>query len=130
MRRLDKPPGMRASLRRRTIALVAAYAVALQALLPSFALTAFAGESLPVPSAEICTNAGASGDQLPGKDRTGCGHGIACLMTGCSGIAVALTCIQQFGLRTLPSAVLALHPAESPTIRIGRPHCARAPPHA
>jgi hypothetical protein len=131
LRYIDKPLNMRASLRRQTIALVAAYALALQALLPSLALVAGAGGTQPNVQSEICTDAATFSDRLPGEHRDGCSHGLACLATGCAGMAAMLA---RAGLHSAPdpsrTEVPALHPAEWAAAQIRLPHSARAPPGA
>jgi len=122
---------MRASLRRRTIALVTAYAVALQALLPALALVIDASGDQLSASVEICTNAVDSGGQLPGQPHNGCPHGLACLMAGCSGIAAAFVPEHlQFEPDFAPTAVPALRPVDRIALPTGLAHSARAPPHA
>jgi hypothetical protein len=122
---------MRASLRRQTIALVTAYAVALQALLPAFALMIDASGDQLRASVELCTKAVDSGGQLPGQPHRGCPHGLACLMTACSGIAAALVPEHlQFEPDFVRTAVLALRPVDRIALPAGLPHSARAPPHA
>ncbi len=130
-RDMDKPLNMRASLRRQSIALVAAYALALQALLPSLALVAGLGGVQPNFSAEICANAGASSDRLPDEHRSGCTHGLACLVAGCAGLAAMPSrVLPQSGPDRLRTAMLALRPAERVAVQIRLPHSARAPPSA
>lgn len=122
---------MRTNLRRRTIALAAAYAMALQALLPALALVAGASGDRLLGSAELCITATKSDGGLPRGHHDGCTHGPACLATGCSGIAATLsTALPQFGLGFSEPAVLALHPAERTGVRIGLSHSARAPPQS
>jgi hypothetical protein len=119
---------MRASLRRQTIALVTAYAVALQALLPALALVIDASGDRA--SVELRTNAVDSGGELPGQPHNGCPHGLACLMTGCSGIAAALLPEHlEFGSDFARIAVRALRPVDGIASLAGLPHSARAPPH-
>ena len=121
---------MRASLRRRTIALVTAYAVALQALLPALALVSDASRDRLRPSVELCTNAVDPGGELPSQPHSGCPHGLACLMTGCSGIAAALLPEHlEFGPDFARTAVLVLLPVDMIVSPAGLPHSARAPPH-
>ncbi len=81
---------MRASLRRRLIALVAAYAVALNALLPALALAGPAALEVSAFSI-ICSvtplDSTSNGGNTPVGHGPGCLHGLACLTAGCGGIA-------------------------------------------
>ena len=80
---------MRASLRRRLIALVAAYAVTLNALLPALALAGPAALEASAFSI-ICAaplDSTSRGGGTPVEHGPGCLHGMACLMAGCGGIA-------------------------------------------
>lgn len=121
---------MRANLRRRTIALVTAYAVAIQALLPALALVIGPSGDQLRTSVELCTNADVSGG-LPGHHHNGCAHGLSCLMAGCAGMAAALAPeTVQFRLDFSAAAVLALEPLDSIASPTGLAHSARAPPHA
>jgi hypothetical protein len=121
---------MRASLRRRTIALVTAYAIALQALLPALALVIDASRVQLHASVELCTNAVDSGGELPSLPHSGCPHGLACLMTGCSGVAAALMPQNlQLGPGFARTAIPALRPVDGTAPSVGLPHSARAPPH-
>lgn len=113
--------------RRRTIALVAAYAVALQALLLAF--TPMAPAVLAGPSAVLCSGDATGGSGQPAKHDLPCaalcaamGHGVAGPLP--LGFAVA------FGQ---PRAFMAAIPVEEWTLpRIGRtdPHAPRGPPVA
>jgi hypothetical protein len=130
MRCLGKPFGMRASLRRQTIALVTAYAVALQALLPALTLVVGASGARPSNSVDLCISAVESDRGLPREHKNGCPHGLACLMTGCSGIAAALLPEHlEFGSDFARIAVRALRPVDGIASLAGLPHSARAPPH-
>lgn len=80
---------MRASFRRRLIALAAAYAVALNALLPALALAVPAGPEATAVSI-ICAaplDTASRGGSAPVEHGPGCLHGMACLMAGCGGLA-------------------------------------------
>lgn len=131
MRCLGKPFGMRASFRHQTIALVTAYAVALQALLPALALVIDASGNQLRAAVELCTNAVDSDGELPGQPHSGCPHGLACPMTGCSSIAAALSPEHlEFRPDFARTAVLALRPVDRIALPAGLPHSARAPPRA
>ena len=111
------------------IALVAAYAVALSALLPSLALAAGAGEGEPTAYADVCSSPAVAGEEPSQEHRDSCAHGLACSVTGCTGVAVTLArTISQFGPRAGRTSVPALRPSETAALPITLPHCARAPP--
>lgn len=120
---------MRADLRRRTIALVVAYAVALQALLPSMALAVGAGAD-PLFSTELCASAVPSGSDPADKQGNACAHGIACLVSGCAGMAATLTRgLAPFELATAEHRpAIFLLPVVLPQQRTTLPHFARPPP--
>ena len=126
-----KPSGMWTNLRRRTIALAAAYAMALQALLPALALVAGASGDRLLGFAEVCLTGAKSDSGLPRQHHDGCAHGLACPASGCSGVAATLSSIPlQFGPGFSRPAVLTLHPVERSGSQIGLWHSARAPPQA
>jgi hypothetical protein len=131
MRCLGKPFGMRASLRRQTIALITAYAVALQALLPALALLVSASADQLRLSVEVCANAVDSSGEIPRQHHNGCTHGLVCVTNGCSGMAAALLPEHlQFGPGIARSAVPALRPVDWVASATWLPHGARAPPRA
>lgn len=113
------------------IALVAAYAVALQTLISAFAVMAGANGGQPGFFLEICTNAVNSNGDLPRGHDNGCAHGFACLTAGCSSMAAGLSPEHvQFAPDMSRLAILALHAVERAASPTGVPHSARAPPHA
>ena len=122
---------MRADLRRRTIALVVAYAVALQALLPSMALAVGAGADL-LSSTELCVSTVPSGKAPVDRQGNTCAHAIACLASGCAGMTAALTREHApFEIATaehLPA--IAVPQIALPLPRTTLPHFARPPPFA
>jgi hypothetical protein len=127
---------MRASFRRRFIALVAAYAVALNALLPALALAVPAGPeaaafSLICAAARPDSTSGGGG--APVEHCPGCLHGMACPMVVCGGLA---TLADESGRVSVPvSGAVAVafvarpsHVASARQMFAGR--FARAPPSA
>jgi hypothetical protein len=122
---------MRPGLRRQTIALLTAYAVTLQALLPALTLAIDAVGDRLRANAELCTNTVNSTGEFPRQPDSGCSHGLACAMAGCSGVGAAL--LREYlevGPDVVRTAFLALRSAgwiASPT-RLA--HSARAPPRA
>jgi hypothetical protein len=81
-------------------------------------------------SVELCANAVDPGGELPGQAPSGCPHGLACLMAGCSGIAAALLPGHlEFGSDFARTTVLALRSVDRIALPAGLPHSARAPPH-
>lgn len=109
-------------LRTATIALVAAYAVALQGLLAAFAIPAGAG----FHPAVLCSEASIDRPDAPASHEPSCAT--ACAMLG----AAAAPAPPDVGLaapfvRAAPEPV----PAAQPAIALRRsPHIARAPPSA
>jgi hypothetical protein len=125
---------MRASFRRRLIALVAAYAVALNALLPALAVAMPAGPEATAFSI-ICAAASldstSNGDSAPVGRGPGCLHGMACLMAGCGGIAALGSETRRanaFVLGTIPIVFVARPSHDGSVRRIFDGHFARAPP--
>ena len=121
---------MRAGLHRRVIGLVAAYAVALQALLPSVALAAGVGAGAPF-STELCVSAIPSGNgPAPQQDNT-CAHPLVCLVAGC-GMAAALTRVPTSFEPLVAERVAApgLLLIAVPLPRTTLPRFARPPPQA
>jgi hypothetical protein len=112
------------------IALVAAYAVALQTLMPAFAVMASASGGQSGFFLEICTNAVNSNGELPRGHDNGCTHGFACLTAGSFNMAGLSPEHVQFAPDMSRLAILALHAVERAASPTGVPHSARAPPHA
>lgn len=113
------------------IALVAAYAVALSALLPSLALAAGAGEGEPAAYVDICSSPAVAGEEPSREHRDGCAHGLACSVAGCTGVTATFArTISQFGPQAGRTSVSALRPNEAAALPITLPRSARAPPRA
>ncbi len=125
---------MRASFRRRLIALVAAYAVALNALLPALAVAIPAGPEA-VAFSIICAAAPldttSNGDSAPVGHGPGCPHSTACLMVGCGGIATLGGETRRANtvlLGAIPIVFVARPAQDGSVRRIFDGHFARAPP--
>jgi hypothetical protein len=114
-------------LRYQAIALIAAYAVALQALLSSFVPAAPAVPDIGL--AALCLHDGSDGSGQPGRHDLPCaaicaalGHGVAGSLPPDIVVAVAA-----------PQAIVALTPVDhwvTPRLAIRGPQAARAPPLA
>ena len=111
------------SLRRRALALIAAYAIALQPLWAAFALPAVAG--LADAHAIICLAGGGQGQ--PASNGGGCA--CLCVMPGCGMAGNPPDRVALAGLT--PTSALAPLPAfdvASPHATTRRPQLPRAPP--
>jgi hypothetical protein len=117
----------------RTLALIAAYAIALQALLPFFPAAINAGAALAQTFAICSADADANGVAPPPSEHdSGCPHGAACVMPGCGAAALfpPHSNLAGIALAVAAPAIFPLHFAEV-TPSIGRePQAPRAPPLA
>jgi hypothetical protein len=113
------------------IGLVAAYAVALQALLPSVALAAGVGAGAPYVT-DLCVSAVPSGTGPAPKQGNTCAHSLVCLVAGCSGMTAALTPLSTSFEPMVAERLSApgLSPIAVPLPRTTLPRFARPPPQA
>jgi hypothetical protein len=110
---------------------VAAYAVALQALLPSLALAAGVGADLPSPT-ELCVSVTSSEKYPAGQQGNTCAHPLACLVAGCAGMAAVLSraLAASQPVVAVRSAAFAISLIAMPLPRTTLPSFARPPPQA
>ena len=125
---------MRARFRRRLIALVAAYAVALDALLPALAMAASVpAEAVPAVSI-VCSSAGTvvtPYDGSPSERGTICPHGVACLASSCGAVAAVvgrLKFAQALGPGAAPVSFPFFASRDTDGRQVFTPHFARGPP--
>ena len=121
------------TLLRRTLALIAAYAIALQALLPFFLGPGNADAAFAQTFVTCSSGTEASGVALPpAGHESSCPHGAACVMPGC-GAAAPLPShgsLAGMALAVAAPAICPLRFTEVPPL-IGRgPQAPRAPPLA
>jgi hypothetical protein len=121
-------------LRRRIVALAAAYAIALSGLLASFGLARAAAEAAIAPDAVICHTV-IAGEQAPSpaSDQTDGGHCAANCCVGCLMLLVALPPPPTKVVGVPQSAVELLAPPAIAVVAAGpetTSHQSRAPPPA
>jgi hypothetical protein len=115
------------SVRRRTVALIAAYAVALQALLSAF--VPFDPSILAAPFAVLCSHDEAGGADHPPQHDLPCAAVCAALGHGVAGPAppdVVVACAELLAFATLAPA----SDWVAPRIAIDGPQAPRGPPLA
>jgi hypothetical protein len=114
-------------LRHRAVALVSAYAVALQGLLTAFVPVAFANPAAPL--AILCSHGGADGQPQPVRHDLPCASLCAALGHGVAGPVPPDLVFAAAAPRTLKT----LEPAETwvtPRLAFRVPQSPRAPPRA
>jgi hypothetical protein len=119
------------SLRRRVIALTAAYALALGGLLASWAAGSAAALAAAAPATVICHSDG-TGEAAPSQNHDGSGH--VCVDSCCVGCVLLTAALPPPPIKAIgapQSAVRPLAPTPALAVSAGnsaRSHQSRAPP--
>jgi hypothetical protein len=119
-------------LDRRLVALAAAYAVALNILLPVLAAILPPAASGEIGSGAICSAGGAASDRgAPARPQPLCPCGAACVMPGCAATALP-DCAPPLGTRAALASIGLVGPSHegrgTPTFWPGGSKPARGPP--
>jgi hypothetical protein len=115
-------------IRHHAVALVAAYALAMQATLLAFVPIALAGPAVPFASA-LCSSVGSQPDRHPSRHDLPCAAMCTALVYGTAGTVPPAVAVAA----GLPTVVVALVPIDgwvSPPVAAKGPQAPRAPPLA
>jgi hypothetical protein len=115
-------------IRHHAVALVAAYALAVQATLLAFVPIALAGPAIPFASA-LCSSAGSQPDRHPSRHDLPCAAMCTALVYGAAGTVPSAIAV-GIGLPTAAVALASIDGWVSPPVAAKGPQAPRAPPLA